>query len=187
MSKYLFHAPYFTTKRFSCASLFLLSLFLSFVLGESFAYSQCAPLAPAAPSSLTLTAAPTTVSTPTSTPTVNGSGLVAYWKFDDGNGTTACDSSGNGNSGTLINGPLWTTGRVGKALYFDGVDDNVNVPASNSLNLTNSFTLSAWVNPASTFNDFRSIVAKNGSYFLYASSAIEYCNNSFGTVASGVI
>jgi hypothetical protein len=180
VSKYLFHAPYFTTKRFSCASLFLLSLFLSFVLGESFAYSQCAPLAPAAPSSLTLTAASTTVSTPTSTPTVNGSGLVAYWKFDDGNGTTACDSSGNGNSGTLINGPLWTTGTVGKALYFDGVDDNVTVPASNSLNLTNSFTLSAWVNPASTFNDFRSIVAKNGSYFLYASSPIGYCDNSFG-------
>ena len=27
--------------------------------------------------------------------------LVALWKFDEGSGTTAADSSGNGNTGTL--------------------------------------------------------------------------------------
>src|SRR5262249_19564015 len=46
-------------------------------------------------------------------PAVGASGLVAYWKFDEGSGTTAADSSGNGNTGTLINGPLWSAGRVG--------------------------------------------------------------------------
>ena len=39
------------------------------------------------------------------------SNLVAYWKFDEGTGTTTADSSGNGNTGTLTNGPLWTAGR----------------------------------------------------------------------------
>ena len=29
-------------------------------------------------------------------------GLVAYFKLDDGSGTVAADSSGNGNDGTLI-------------------------------------------------------------------------------------
>src|SRR5262249_25019949 len=41
-------------------------------------------------------------------PSLPASGLVAYWKFNEGSGTTAFDSSGNGNTGTLINGPLWT-------------------------------------------------------------------------------
>ena len=104
------------------------------------------------------------------------SNLVAYWKFDEGTGTTTADSSGNGNTGTLTNGPLWTAGRIGNALYFDGIDDNVTVPDSNSLDLSNSFTLSAWVNPASTFTDFRSILVKNYKYYLYASVA-GYCGD----------
>lgn len=36
------------------------------------------------------------------------SGLIGHWKLDDGSGTTAVDSSGNGNNGTLVNGPTWT-------------------------------------------------------------------------------
>src|SRR5262245_27722858 len=113
---------------------------------------------------------------------VAGSGLVAYWKFDEGSGTTATDSSGNGNIGTLVNGPLWTAGRVGNALYFDGIDDNVTVPDSASLHLSTAFTLSVWVNPASTFTDFRSILVKNYSYYLYASVA-GYCGD--GTPLGG--
>jgi hypothetical protein len=60
---------------------------------------------------------------------------------------------------------------VGNGLYFDGIDDNITVPDSASLDLSGSFTLSAWVNPASTFTDFRSILAKNYKYYLYASAA----------------
>jgi parallel beta-helix repeat protein len=71
----------------------------------------------------------------------------------------------------LTDGAVWASGKIGNALYFDGIDDVITVPNSNPLNLSNSFTLSAWVNPASAFNDFRSIVAKNDSYYLYASSA----------------
>jgi N-acetylneuraminic acid mutarotase len=33
--------------------------------------------------------------------------LVGYWRFDEGNGTTAFDSSGQGKTGTLQNGPAW--------------------------------------------------------------------------------
>jgi len=57
-------------------------------------------------------------------------GLVGYWTFDEGSGTTAYDYSGNNNNGTLINGPTWTTGKVGGALSFDGVDDYVNIGKS---------------------------------------------------------
>ena len=102
--------------------------------------------------------------------------LVAHWKFDEGTGTTSVDSSGNGNAGTLINGPKWVSGVAGNALSFDGTDDSVDVANSNSLNLTNIFTFSAWVNPAVPFTDFRSILVKNYKYYLYSSVA-GYCGN----------
>ena len=41
------------------------------------------------------------------------SGLVGYWAFDEGQGITANDSSGNGNTGTLTNGPTWGRGHTG--------------------------------------------------------------------------
>ncbi len=70
-------------------------------------------------------------------------GLAAHWKFDDGAGTTALDSSGNGNHGTLTNGPTWATGVRGGALDFDGVDDHVEM--GDILNeVTGSFSVSAW-------------------------------------------
>jgi hypothetical protein len=37
------------------------------------------------------------------------SGLVGYWKFNEGAGSTAFDSSGEGNNATLFNSPAWIT------------------------------------------------------------------------------
>jgi len=77
-------------------------------------------------------------------------GLVGYWKFDEGSGITAYDSSGNNNDGTLVNGPSWVNGRVGEALSFDGVNDYIVVSHSPSLNITGTtLTLAAWVRPNS--------------------------------------
>lgn len=33
--------------------------------------------------------------------------LLGLWRLDDGEGTTAIDASGNGRTGTLLNGPVW--------------------------------------------------------------------------------
>jgi len=38
--------------------------------------------------------------------------LAASWHFDEGSGTTTADYSGNGATGTLLNGPTWVTGLV---------------------------------------------------------------------------
>jgi hypothetical protein len=76
-------------------------------------------------------------------------GMVGYWKLDDASGTSAVDSSGNGNTGTLTNGPTWTTGRIGGAVDFDGTNDYINAGTDASLSLTGNFSLSAWINPSS--------------------------------------
>jgi hypothetical protein len=68
----------------------------------------------------------------------------AYLKFDETSGTTASDSTGNGWNGTLVNGPLWVTGKYDKALAFDSLDDYVSLPAGVVDGLTD-FTISTWV------------------------------------------
>ena len=59
--------------------------------------------------------------------TIIASGLIGSWKFDEGVGDTAADSSGNNNLGALVGSPTWVDGRLGKALSFDGVDDYVEI------------------------------------------------------------
>jgi hypothetical protein len=57
----------------------------------------------------------------------SGTGLVGWWKFDEGTGTRAGDSSGRGNTGTLVGSPTWTTGKLGKALSFNGSSQYINI------------------------------------------------------------
>jgi hypothetical protein len=82
-------------------------------------------------------------------------GLVGAWTFDEGQGDTAFDLSNHGNDGQLVYtdkpGPTWTAGRIGGALQFDGVDDQVTIDSVASLeDLTDhSHTFAAWVNPDS--------------------------------------
>jgi glucose/arabinose dehydrogenase/PKD repeat protein len=97
-------------------------------------------------------------------------GLVAAWGFNAGTGPTAADSSPNGNTGTLLNGPVWTTGKNGGALQFDGVDDRVRVDDASSLDLTTAGTFEAWVYPTAVPSGWRTILQKEPeAYFLSAS------------------
>ena len=59
--------------------------------------------------------------------------VVALWLFDEGQGDTVKDSSGNDNNG-VIEGAEWTNGKFGSALKFDGETTRVVIPTSDSLN-----------------------------------------------------
>ena len=89
------------------------------------------------------------------------SGLVGYWKFDDGSGTTAVDSSGSGNNGTLTGGPTWTTGRINGALSFNGSSTEVDTNKS-VLDTSQSYSVSAWVQ-LSNPNVWASAVTQDGA------------------------
>ncbi|MGH9260331.1 MAG: LamG-like jellyroll fold domain-containing protein, partial [Acidimicrobiales bacterium] len=99
-------------------------------------------------------------------------GPIAAYGFDEGSGTTASDFSGFGNVGALTNGPTWTPdGKTGSALSFDGVNDQVVIPAASSLNLSNAMTLEAWVYPTGPQSGWRTIIQRDeAAYFLHASS-----------------
>lgn len=72
------------------------------------------------------------------------SGLVGWWEFEEGSGSIAGDSSGNGNDGTIY-GATWATGQIGGALDFNGVSDYVNCGNDSSLKPPLPITISAWV------------------------------------------
>lgn len=87
---------------------------------------------------------------------------VGAWLFDKGNGNVAKDSSGNGNEGTLMNGPKWVPGKFGKALEFDGSDDYVNVNYNSSLKLGNNGAISLWFKPSDLQPDTHNIISYGG-------------------------
>ncbi len=99
--------------------------------------------------------------------------LVGHWRLDEGAGTVAADSSGNGNDGTLDGDPTWVEGQTGNALAFD--NSRVAIPASDTLTgalLQGDFTLVAWINPTRAGNTWQQIfrayreAGSNDSLFL---------------------
>ncbi|MCX6793035.1 MAG: prepilin-type N-terminal cleavage/methylation domain-containing protein [Candidatus Falkowbacteria bacterium] len=95
-----------------------------------------------------LTAGVQTASTDTG---LGNAGLVGWWKFDEGSGLTAIDSSGSNNA-TLIGGPTRQSGnicKIGSCLSFDGLDDWVSPPSQTYFAQSySSFTITLWVNPS---------------------------------------
>ncbi len=73
-------------------------------------------------------------------------GLVLHYAFDETSGTTAADSSGSGNTGTLngMTGAEWTTGKIGGALSFDGTNDYVEAIGYKGITGTGARTVALW-------------------------------------------
>ncbi len=97
-------------------------------------------------------------------------GLIAAYGFNEGTGRVLTDLSGNGLHGT-ISGATWnTSGKYGRALNFDGVNDWVTINDSNALDLTSGMTLEAWIRPT-TIDGWETVVFKERSggvaYALY--------------------
>ena len=107
--------------------------------------------------------------------------LVGCWKFDEGSGTIAYDSSGNGNDGTLVLAgsaisSAWVSGKYRSALSFDGVDDYVNL--TNQPPITNGFTFSAWVKRNGDSPSCQ-VIFNNHQFFLRTMPENENSNNPF--------
>ncbi|MBI2590422.1 MAG: hypothetical protein HYW33_00870 [Candidatus Blackburnbacteria bacterium] len=94
-------------------------------------------------------------------------GAVAYYKFDEGYGTTVHNSGSQGETlqGTLTNMATspstatsgWTqSGKFGKGLVFDGSNDYVDT-GSKFPQLTSTLTISAWVKPGTSQGGYADI------------------------------
>jgi hypothetical protein len=93
--------------------------------------------------------------TATGTVTVDILGIVAYYKMNEGSGTTTADATCDGYTGA-ITGATWGAGVAGDGLAFDGNGEFVTLPAMNLS--TNTVTFSGWVDSAGTQADAAGII-----------------------------
>ena len=99
-------------------------------------------------------------------------GLMGYWPLD-GN---ANDLSGNGNHG-LVSTPIPTDDRFGNpnsAYLFDGVNDRIVIPSSESLNPVDQLTISFWFQFDKTTANWSPIIFKGGVQRLEDAANLEY-------------
>jgi hypothetical protein len=86
-----------------------------------------------------------------------------------GSGTIWTDLSGNGNNGTLTNGPTYSSANMG-SIVFDGTNDYVNMGISTYCNLIN-ISVSVWIKVTSTSLYFLSryfnTTSFNGFFMYY--------------------
>ena len=112
-------------------------------------------------------------------------GLVGYWRFDEGNGTTVADATANGLNGTLEAGAAWVTDGVsGSALMFDGKTSFVNIPANPKTDL-DALTMSVWVNARKMGGV---MCFSSGSNWADQRAVIHFCKSKGGprfTVSNG--
>jgi hypothetical protein len=109
-------------------------------------------------------------------------GLVLYLPFWEGVGAFAEDISPFNNHGTIID-ETWTTGVLGNALNFDGVDNYVQVSNSPSLQVTGDLTIAFWINLNSLSQDMVAVdKAWNGEYFvkILSNGALSFAQGASG-------
>ncbi|MFN8414081.1 MAG: LamG-like jellyroll fold domain-containing protein, partial [Anaerolineales bacterium] len=135
---------------------------------------------PSKTSTPTSTFTPSKTSTPTSTPSFTPSfvstptmfmanDLSAYWSFDNVSGTSVNDVApiGTPNTATLGGGPvIETSGAKGSSIYFNGTDSTIDyatIADHVDIKTNGSFTISAWVNPASVVTSKTQYIVQKGA------------------------
>jgi len=127
--------------------------------------------------------------------------LTGWWKLDESSGSTAYDSSGNGNNGTVNGSVVWQDdgGVIDGALDFDGNGDWVNISNPGEYSTEADFTWSAWIRllDGQVITDGGVIIAKcpatgyyvNGAKCLYvaADGKLEFNVCGVDTLSPGAL
>jgi hypothetical protein len=78
-----------------------------------------------------------------------------------GSGTTWTDLSGNGNTGTLVNGVGYNSGNLG-SLVFDGVNDHAVLDSGFQVSTSGTYSFEAWIYKTTTKTNDASILISGG-------------------------
>lgn len=108
---------------------------------------------------------------------------VGEWKFEEGSGASANDTSGNGQTGT-ITGATFSAGKVGKSLNFNGGTDTVSSIGS----ISGIKTVEFWINPTSTTANIIDINTTGPAYISASAGTISATGFTSATIyVNGVV
>lgn len=122
--------------------------------------------------------------------------LIAYWRCTQYNASTFLDFSGNGLLGRFTgtqNQPGWTGKIAPRSVYFNKSNPN-SIYATVNPTVTMPFTVIAWVQPGTLFNNYARIIENlfSSDFYLGSDSTLTHytfvINNTFatgGTLTSG--
>ena len=79
-----------------------------------------------------------------------------------GSGTTWRDLSGRGNTGTLTNGPTYSSGNGGSLDFVGSNSTYITCGNSSSIQLTDSMSISCWFMPSNYASARQGLVGRNG-------------------------
>jgi hypothetical protein len=88
------------------------------------------------------------------------SDLVGYWPMDEASGSTVTDVTTNSNDG-VSNGSSIIGGEYRNARYFDGSNDYIEIPNDTNLQLTTTFSYSAWIYRGSDTGGWERLMSKS--------------------------
>ncbi|MBU1038852.1 DUF2341 domain-containing protein [Patescibacteria group bacterium] len=71
-------------------------------------------------------------------------GPVNWWRFDEGQGTTAYNNVVGGPNGTITGGTWTTSGKISKAISFNGTTTKVNISQPLGNTVPSQLTISTW-------------------------------------------
>lgn len=105
--------------------------------------------------------------------------IEALYLLDQNTSNSINDYSNNLNNGNILNGTLFTNNAlIGGARQFNGINQTINVPFSNSLNSSGDFTISFWLNQSSSANNEQIISmwddTANTGWHIFRFSATDY-------------
>ena len=87
--------------------------------------------------------------------------LIAYWKLDENNGTTAMDATGNWHL-SFVNNPTWSaSGKINNAIDFGTASTRYLEKTGVSSGNKNTYTLAAWIYLADGTADSENIIGMN--------------------------
>jgi hypothetical protein len=87
-------------------------------------------------------------------------GIIGWWKFDETEGTTVQDSSGNNYNGTLVGNAKWAQGKIGGAVDLDGKSGFVQIADKSAFDIAGQIAIACWANIRSVPTDYSALVTK---------------------------
>ena len=90
-------------------------------------------------------------------------GLMATWRLDEASGTTAADSTGNGNTGTVTGTATWGAGRNANAFTFNGAS-YISCGDAQTLNPTNAISVTGWFKTTQAATATASVIRHDGNF-----------------------